>query len=179
MKRSMIQTVGAILLLFSLDAAAATSASVEIRNGSNKLKSTLAALPYVSQGKGPVLYLLEFSESSRSQQLYQRYRGSIPGVEVRHVFFAVSQNTANETAALAMSRSVGDYQAFMERRKRAKAANSTQQSVDAFNSIMGPVNDVIIPTLIKNGWRAKSLVSPTRNVHLRQKNCHRLRFVPL
>ena len=161
MKRSMIQAVGAILLLLSLDVAAATSASVEIRNGSNKLKSTLAALPYVSQGKGPILYLLEFSESSRSQQLYQRYRGSIPGVEVRHIFFAVSQNTANETAALAMSRSVGDYQAFMERRKRAKAANSTQQSVDAFNSIMGPVNDVIIPTLVKNGWRAKSLVSPT------------------
>jgi hypothetical protein len=157
----MITAIGAMLLLHSVNIIAATSVSVEIRNGFKEIKLALADLPYVSQGEGPVLYLFEFSGSAHSQKLYKRYRGSIPGIEVRHVFYAVSQNSANETAALAMSRSVDDYQAFMEKRKRAKDVNSTQQSVDAFNSVMGPINDVILPTLRKNGWRAKSLVSPT------------------
>jgi len=36
-----------------------------------------------------------------------------------------------------------------------------QKTLDAYNSVMEPVNNVILPTLIKNGWKSKSLVSPT------------------
>lgn len=140
---------------------AATSTSIEIKQGAAELKAALEAMPYAAEGKGPMLYILEFSESSYSQRLNRDFPTGPSGVEARHIFFAVSQRTANETAELARTRDINRYHAYMQRKQSAPPYNRDNASIDAFNAVMGPINDIVIPTLKRNGWRAKSLVSPT------------------
>ncbi len=140
---------------------AATSASIEIEDGAEELRAALEALPFVSRGEGPPLYILQFSTCPHSKQFFRDFRGKPPGVEARHVFYAVSQKTANETAWQAMKRSNKDYGDIMKGRLRAPKYDRNDESIAAFNSVMGPVNEVILPTLSKNGWPSKSLISPT------------------
>jgi hypothetical protein len=140
---------------------AATSASIEIEEGAEELRVALEALPYVSRGKGPPLYVFQFSQCPHSKQLFRDFRGRPPGVEARHVFYAVSQKTANETAWQAMKRNNKDYGDIMKGRLRAPKYDRNDESIAAFNSVMGPINEVILPTLIENGWPSKNLISPT------------------
>lgn len=156
-----IWLIAAIVMSMSCPAMAAPSTSIEIKTGAKELQQALDNLPYTKDGTGPVLYLFEFSECPYCQQLYNDFNGTIPGVETRYLFYAVSQRSANETAALGLSRNIKDYHAFMKNQKSAPAANSTNASIDAYNAIQGALTKTILPTLQKNGWRNQSLVSPT------------------
>ncbi len=140
----------------------------EIRADAERLWQTLAAMPYAARGSGPVLYTFEFSECPYSQQFYREWNTQLEGIEVRRLFFAVSQRSANETAALARSRDADDYGAFMEGRKRAPRVDDPRmpavdfnRNVDHFNSVMGPVNEVVQPILRSNGVITGGLISPT------------------
>jgi len=148
------------ITLFLSHALAATSTSIEIKDGAEELKQTLEAMPYTSIGQGPVLYIFEFSECPYCQALFKEYGGQLPGVEARHFFYAVSQRSANETAALAEHRSKNVYMAFMRNMRKAIPYDANQRRINAFNAVMGPLNEVILPTLRKNGWKSQNMVSP-------------------
>ncbi|MGE0267124.1 MAG: hypothetical protein AB7S78_01530 [Candidatus Omnitrophota bacterium] len=158
---SLIGLVMAGVMITGRLASAAPAASIPIKNGGDKLKKTLEQLPYAKEGSGPVLYVFEFSDCPYCQQLYKDYNGTIPGVEARYIFYPVNQRSVNETAALALSRNIKDYHAFMKKQKTAPAGDSTDESIDAYNAVQSAVTGSIIPTLQKNGWRSQSLVSPT------------------
>lgn len=140
---------------------AAPATSVPIKKGADQLKKALEQLPYAKEGSGPVLYVFEFSDCPYCQQLYKDFNGTLPGVEARYVFYPVNQRSVNETAALALSRNIKDFHAFMKRQKTAPAGNSTDESIDAYNAVQGAVSGTIIPVLRQNGWRNTSFVSPT------------------
>jgi hypothetical protein len=132
----------------------------QMRVRSTELLTTLEKMPWASEGSGTPVYVFEFSECPYCQKFNQDHSAAIPGIEMRHMFYAVSQRSANETAALAKSRDIADYRAFMVGRKRAPAYDSTDASIDAFNAIQVEIGDVIMPVLKANGWSNKSLVSP-------------------
>lgn len=147
--------------------AALPEGSTEITEGAKVLKEIMAEMPYTSQGEGPVIYSLEFSECPHSQRFYSDWKGKLNGVQMRRLFYAVSQRSANETAALAASRDPEDYQAYMEGRKTAQRFDDTHQSqqqidhnFENYQSVMKPLVDVVTPILVKNGAIERNLVSP-------------------
>lgn len=151
----------ALFLFISTTTYSATTTSVEIKDGGKKLISTLQAMPSAKMGKGPALYIFEFTDCPYCQAFYKDFQGFVPGIKTHHFFYAVSEKTANETAALALMPRSNIYHMFMRQSRQAAPYNKNQKRLDAYNAIMGPLNDVILPTLIKNGWKAQSLVSPT------------------
>lgn len=134
--------------------------AVEIKQGADNLKQTLEGMPYTSEGNGAVIYVFEFFDCPSAQRRYKDWKGKLEGVELRHFFYSTNQRTANETADLALSRDINDYDAYMEHKKTAPDARKTNQSMEVFNSIIGPILNIIIPTLHKNGWTDRNLVSP-------------------
>lgn len=163
--------VRAWLALISLMAAAplwaADDAIVEITQGAEELKSALAAMPYASQGEGPPIYSFEFPDCPYSQRFYSDWKGELEGVQMRRFFYAVSQKSGNETAALAASRDPDFYRALMEGRQRAGrfddprlSQDQINQNITSFNAIMGPLNDVVMPILQRNRAIERNLVSP-------------------
>jgi len=133
---------------------------VEIKQGAENLKQTLEGMPYTSEGKGAVIYVFEYSDCPVAQLRYKDWKGKLEGVELRHFFYPTNQRSANETAALALSRDVVDYYANMEHRKTAPDERKTNQSIDAYNSITGPLRNIIVPILHMNGWTRSQIVSP-------------------
>lgn len=134
--------------------------AVTIEHGADTLKKTLENMPYTSEGKGAVVYVFEYSDCAYAQKRHKDWNGKLEGVELRHFFYGTNNRSSNETAALAISRDIGDYNAFMENRKSAPDATKSSRTIDAYNSIIKPVTTVIIPTLQKNGWKTNRFSSP-------------------
>jgi hypothetical protein len=132
----------------------------EIINGKEQFMSTLASMPYTSSGKGPVLYMLEFSECPYCQAFERDWKGQLGGVEIRRFFYAVSERTANETAYLAQTRNIDDFHAFMNRTKVAPNIRTNNAAIDAQNTVMEPLQNIIMPIMIKNGWPGRTPKSP-------------------
>lgn len=133
---------------------------IEITEGKEQFMSTLASMPYTSSGTGPALYVLEFSECPYCQAFERDWKGQLGGVEMRRFFYGVSDRTSNETAYLAQTRSIDDFHAFMNRTKVAPEFKKNNTAIKAFNSVIGPLSKVLLPIMIKNGWRSRNPVSP-------------------
>lgn len=147
------------LLLFSYAPAEANSFGMEIRRDANRLRQVLSGLPYTRQGRGAVIYVFGFSECAFSQKLYHEWQGKTQGIELRHLFYPVSDRSSNETAALSISRDLKDYHAYMQNRKQAPDFRFSNRSTDAYNFMIAAIKE-IIPILKKNGWERRGLVSP-------------------
>lgn len=132
----------------------------EIIKGKEKFMRTLASMPYTSSGAGPVLYVLEFSECPYCQAFERDWKGQLGGVEMRRFFYGVSQRTTNEAAYLAQTRNIDDYYAFMNHTKVAPNARNNNIAIDAYNSVIGPLQNVLAPILINNGWPSRNPMSP-------------------
>jgi hypothetical protein len=139
---------------------ASISDFTEIKQDKEKFMSTLESMPYASEGTGPVLYLLEFSDCPYCQALEREWKGKMEGVEVRRFFYGVNPKTTNETAALALSRDSADFHAYMDRKKVAPDVRASNASIDAFNGVVGPLKTVLMPIMHKNGWPVRNPVSP-------------------
>lgn len=149
-----------VLALFS----AAGFPEVDIVYDKDKLIRILESMPYTEEGNknGPILYIFGYSECPYCQALERDWKGKLGDIRIRRFFFAVSQRTANETAALALSRSAKDYHAFMQGRKTAPRVQGDNRRIRAFNAIMGPINGEIKNILLKNRWPvANGIISPT------------------
>jgi hypothetical protein len=161
-------TLGLLLAgMLPLAAWANSDDITEIRDGADELRRTLEAMPYAPQGEGAVIYTFEFSTCPYAQKFHSEWGDRLSGLQMRRFFYAVSQRSANETAALAASRDVGDYRAFMEGRKTAPRVDDPNLSVaefnrnnDLLNSVMKPVTEVIAPILRRNGAIVRNFVSP-------------------
>jgi hypothetical protein len=158
----------ALWILLAAPLRAGDEAIFQIRQGADTLWRTLESMPYAADGDGAPVFIFEFSECPHSQSLYRDWRGKLQGVQLRHMFYAVSQRSANEMAALSRSRDLTDYQAFMEGTKAAPLADDPRltaaeynRNVAHFNAIMKPLDAVVEPTLRANGVMAGNLVSPT------------------
>jgi hypothetical protein len=157
--------VSLLLAMFTLSPAfgakpPAISDFTEIKQDKEKFMSTLESMPYASEGSGPVLYVFEFSDCPYCQALEREWKDKLEGVEVRRFFYAVSTKTANETAALALSRDSADFHAYMNRTKVAPNFKANNTSIDAFNSVISPLTTVLMPIMQKNGWPVRNPVSP-------------------
>ncbi|PYU05479.1 MAG: hypothetical protein DMG34_08235 [Acidobacteria bacterium] len=117
-------------------------------------------MPYTSEGNGAVIYIFEYSDCPFAQRRYKDWKGKLEGVELRHFFYATNERSANEMAALALSKDINAYYAYMEHRKAAPDRSKTGQSVDAFNLVSNSKTNIIIPILHNNGWALRNLVSP-------------------
>lgn len=164
--RGFVRLVASMLLaVFSLSPAfgakpPSISDFTEIKQDKEKFMSTLESMPYASEGSGPVLYLLEFSDCPYCQALEREWKDKMEGVEVRRFFYGVNPKTGNETAALALSRDSADFHAYMNRTKVAPNLRASNASIDAFNSIISPLSTVLMPIMHKNGWPVRNPVSP-------------------
>jgi len=118
-------------------------------------------MPYAKIGQGKVLYVFQFPDCSHCQDFYKDFKGHAPGVQMRHFFYAVSQKSANETAGLARHRRANIYHVLMTQSQTAQPYDKGKKRLRAYNAVMEPLNEVIIPTLIQNGWPKKNLVAPT------------------
>ena len=145
----------------SSTAYSAPSTSVEIKTGAEKLKTTLESMPFTKLGQGEPLYVFQFPDCSHCQAFYQDFKGHAPGVQMRHFFYAVSQKSANETAGLARHPRRNVYHVLMSQSQTAAPYDKNQKRLNAYNAVMEPLNEVIIPTLVKNGWPRNTLVAPT------------------
>jgi hypothetical protein len=76
------------------------------------------------------------------------------------VFLGGQPQTSNETAALAQSRDSADFHAYMNRTQVAPNVRTNNASIDAFNSVIGPLQTVLMPIMKKNGWPVRNPVSP-------------------
>jgi hypothetical protein len=157
--------VSLLLAMFALSPAfgakpPAISDFTEIKQDKEKFMSTLESMPYASEGSGPVLYLFEFSDCPYCQALEREWKDKLEGVEVRRFFYGVNPKTSNETAALALSRDSADFHAYMNRTKVAPNFKANNISIDAFNSVISPLQTVLLPTMQKNGWPLRNPVSP-------------------
>jgi hypothetical protein len=150
----------ALIYMPGLDLLADDLPRIEIRQGAEELLNALEQMPFASEGKGTPLYVFEFSECPFCQQFNRDYPGPVAGIEMRHMFYAVSQRSANEAAALAQSRSIDDYRKYMAGNKQAPNFQRSNASIDAYNKIMEPMSDTVIRIMQANGWRNRSLVSP-------------------
>lgn len=139
---------------------AAISDFTEIKKDKEKFMNALESIPYASEGSGPVLYLMEFSDCPYCQALERDWKDKLEGVEVRRFFYGVNDKTANETAALALSRDPRDFHAYMNRTKVAPSMKANNTSIDAFNSIIRPLTTVLLPVMHENGWPVRNAVSP-------------------
>ena len=157
-----------LAMLLAAPARAGDEDIVQIRQGADALWRALESMPYAADGDGAPVFTFEFSECPHSQALYRDWAGRLDGVQLRHMFYAVSQRSANEMTALARSRDVSDYRAFMEGTRSAPLADDARLSaadynrnVADFNAIMKPLDAVVEPTLRANGVMSGNLVSPT------------------
>jgi hypothetical protein len=132
----------------------------EIKQDKEKFMSTLESMPYASEGSGPVLYLFEFSDCPYCQALERDWKDKLEGVEVRRFFYGANPKTSNETAALALSRDSADFHAYMNRTKVAPNVRTNNTSIEAYNSVVGPLTTVLMPIMHKSGWPVRNLVSP-------------------
>ena len=148
------------MLFLSSTAFPATSTSVEIKQGGEELIRTLESMPFAKTGIGVPIYVFQFPDCPYSQALYKDFQGNIPGVQMRHCFYAVSQKSANETATLARMPRQNIYHYYMRQSAAAGPYDKNEKTLAAYNSIMEPLNDIVLPSLIKNGWKSQNLVSP-------------------
>lgn len=139
---------------------AAKGDQIEITEGKEQFMRTLASMPYASSGAGPVLYVLEYSDCSYCQAFEKEWKGKLDGVETRRLFYPVNQRSANETAYLARTRNINDFYAFMNRTKEAPDFKANSASIQAFNSVVEPLKNVLMPIMIKNGWPGRTPKSP-------------------
>ena len=158
----------ATAMLLAAPVRAGDDAIVQIRQGADALWRALESMPYAADGEGAPVFTFEFSECPHSQALYRDWTGKLDGVQLRHMFYAVSQRSANEMTALARSRQAADYRAFMEGTRTAPLADDPRLSaadynrnVADFNAIMKPLDAVVEPTLRANGVMSGNLISPT------------------
>lgn len=139
----------------------------EIHSNADTLKQTLESMPYASEGSGPAIYTFEFSECPYCQLMHKEWSGKTEGIEMRRMFYAVSPRSANEMAALARTRDINDYKAYMEGRKQAPTVDDKRlppaeynKNVALFNSIITPLDQTVEPILRQNGVISGNLVSP-------------------
>lgn len=132
----------------------------EMKVGGDKALSILESLPWASEGSGPVMYFFEYSECPYCQAMYRDFSGKDVGIEFRRLFVPVSKRTAAETAALAKSRDIADYHAYMEGRKRAPNLDQDREAVDGHNAIiLAGTRD--LPSILKqNGWPLDGFAFP-------------------
>ena len=164
--RAVLPLITAMLL--AAPARAGDDDIVQIRQGADALWRTLESMPYAADGEGTPVFTFEFSECPHSQALYRDWTGKLAGVQLRHMFYAVSRRSANEMTALARSRDAADYRAFMDGTKAAPLADDPRlaaaeynRNVADFNAIMKPLDAVVEPTLRANGVMSGNLISPT------------------
>jgi hypothetical protein len=132
-----------------------------LTDGKEQFMSTLASMPYISSGAGPVLYVVECSAFPQTQAFERDWKGQLDGVEVRRIFVAVSPTTANEVGYLARTRNLDDFYAFLNRTKVAPTITSQDKAgVTAAQSMIHPYGKVLKPLMIKNGWKKDSPVPP-------------------
>lgn len=160
---------GSLLALFVLagNADAGEGNIKEVRQGAEQLRQTLLAMPYASEGTGPAIYTFEFSECPHCQRMHRDWKDALQGVQMRRMFYAVSPRSAAEMTALARSRDIEDYKAYMEGRRSAPPHDDRNlpraeysKNVAAFNSIITPIDKVVEPVLRSNGVITRNLVSP-------------------
>jgi hypothetical protein len=127
--------------------------AIVITDGKEQFMSTLASMPYTSSGTGPVLYLLECSTCPFSQAFEKDWKDKLGGVEVRRLLIAINPQTMRETAYLARTRDINDFYAFMNQTKLAPEIKADdKKTILAFNSVVEPLKNVLLPTMVKNGW---------------------------
>ena len=148
-------------LFFSTSAFGTTPTAIEIKEGADKLKLTLESMPYVSEGTGPVLYIFQYPRCKHCKKIHRAYRKGIPGVEARYIIFGFDRWSNNRTAAMANSKKIRYYHAMMGGGVNTLDYKKKKKLRAAFHSVMDPINQVIVPTLVQNGWQAKGLVAPT------------------
>jgi len=146
------------LLLLSFQSA---FGQTEITKNKEQFMSTLASMPYTSTGSGPVLYVLEYSDCPDCRAFESDLKAR-PGTkaEIRRIFYAISEKTANEAAYLAQTKDINDFYAFMNGTKAAPAFRNNRTATDALNSVVGPLKNVIRPAMSLNGWPFKTPVHP-------------------
>lgn len=149
-----------LLVLILLFPAPAASGPLEIVDGKHEFMRTLASMPYTSSGRGPILYVLEFSECPYCQAFERDWKGKLGDIEVRRFFYGVSDRTVNETAYLARTRDIEDFYAFMARSKVAPSIRGNNAAIDAYNSVARPLQKIIVPIMRRNGWPNRNPVSP-------------------
>lgn len=161
MKKWSLRVIGVLWLAMAWPAFSAGDRDgfYEIKNDSQKMLSILEALPYVSEGTGPVMFIFEYSECPYSQGRYRDYKVESSGLQFRHVFVPVSDRSAKESAAMGKSRSIQDYHAFMTGRKQAPVFNQDSAAIDAYNSVVDTINE-FETILKKNGWPLKGVRFP-------------------
>lgn len=155
--------VAALLMslgLFSAPASAAAD-SIEIRRNLPLLLQTLESLPYSKQGKGPVIYVIEFSTCGVARRFETEYGAKLAGMgfEVRRIYYGVDVATQNNAAASALSRDPAMQRAFMFENRRAPSVYDTPAALAAYQDVPDKLK-AIVAVLQQSGWRSDRVVSP-------------------
>jgi len=152
--------VCAMACLPTAHAANGPEAPFELRRLREETIAALNTMPYAAVGRGPVLYVLSYSTCPYARKFETEWRHRLERYEVRRVLYAVDERSANETAALALSRSTEEYFAFMFENKRAANARGSNTTINAYNAVVARINDVLRPALQANRWPLPGLRSP-------------------
>jgi ribosomal protein S28E/S33 len=146
--------------LFSPPAAAAAD-SIEIRRNLPLLLQTLDSLPYSKQGKGPVIYVIEFSTCGVARRFETEYGARLAGMgfEARRIYYGVDVATQNNAAASALSRDPAMQRAFMFDNRRAPSVYDTSAALAAYQDVPDKLN-AVVAVLQQSGWRTDRVVSP-------------------
>jgi hypothetical protein len=146
--------------LFSPPAAAAAD-SIEIRRNLPLLLQTLESLPYSKEGKGPVLYVIEFSTCPYARRFEADYGAKLPGMgfEMRRIYYGVDVATQNNAAASALSRDPAMQRAFMFDNRRAVSVYDSPAALAAYQDVPDKLKSVVA-VLQQSGWRSDRVVSP-------------------
>jgi hypothetical protein len=146
--------------LFSPPACAAGD-SIEIRRNLPLLLQTLDSLPYSKEGKGPVIYVIEFSTCAVARRFETEYGAKLAGMgfEVRRIYYGVDVATQNNAAASALSRDPAMQRAFMFENRRAASVYDTPAALAAYQDVPDKLK-AVVAVLQLNGWRSDRVVSP-------------------
>jgi len=141
--------------------AAAAEDSIEIRRNLPLLLQTLGGLPYSTQGKGPVIYLVEFSTCPYARRFESDHGSKLAdmGLQVRRIYYGVDPATQNNAAASALSRDPAMQRAFMFENRRAPSMYDTPAALEAYQDVPDKLK-AIVAVLQENGWRSDRVVSP-------------------
>jgi hypothetical protein len=132
----------------------------EIKRNREALINALNGIPYASEGSGPIIYVFSYSTCPYARAFETDWSGKLSNFEMRRIYYPVDNQSANETAALAMSRDVRDYRAFMFEGKRALDVQRSNEAIDAYNAVVERIKKIIEPTLQQNGFSRKGIISP-------------------
>lgn len=133
--------------------------NAEIRLNRDQVMQALKTIPYAEEGKGPVIYVIAYSSCPHARRFENDWRGKLGDVKVRYVLYGIDDRTASEAAELALTRNAADFHRFMAGTKTAPSVRSTNQRIDAFNSVVNPLKNTLQPALKANGYKER-ITSP-------------------